>query len=175
MAKKVAKPPAREGDQYMIRMPPGLRERISQRAAANGRSTSAEIVDAIEKHLEGADRITQIWDILKKYQQDIEDVGLIRRAVLILEGAISRGDHDFYGLLTMASEDKARAERVAKLPPITAEQAAHIRALIKETDAPEDKILKLLRASSIEEIKEYDRAVWILEARGRHPKDEPPA
>ena len=45
---------------------------------------SAEIVDAIEKHLEGIDRVTQIWETLKKYQPDIEDISLIRQAVLSL-------------------------------------------------------------------------------------------
>jgi len=163
----------RSGEQYLIRMPLGLRERIAQRASQNGRSVSAEIVEAIEKHLEGAERITQIWETLKKHQQDIEDIGLIRQAVLNLEAAmgVAASDTDFYGILSRALEQRLETERVRKLPPITAEQAAHIRELIKQTAAPEDKLLQLLKASSVEEIKEYDRAVWLLQDRARRPKD----
>jgi predicted DNA-binding protein len=174
VAKKSARTRSeRSGDQYLIRMPRGLRDRIAQRASKNGRSVSAEIVEAIEKHLESADRITEIWEALKKHQQDIEDIGLIRQAVLNLEGAMEdvAKDTDFYGVLGRALAHRRETERLAKLPPITAEQAAHIRELIKQTAAPEDMLLKLLKVSCVEEIKEYDRAVWLLKARARHPKD----
>ena len=63
MAKKSArKIAAKDADQYMVRLPPGLRDRLARRAAENGRSMNTEIVDAIEKHLEGADRITKLWE-----------------------------------------------------------------------------------------------------------------
>jgi predicted DNA-binding protein len=174
VAKKSArKRPERSGEQYLIRMPPGLRDRIAQRAVENGRSVSAEIVEAIEKHLEGVDRITQIWETLKKHQQDMEDVGLIRQAVLNLEGAMAdvANDTDFYGVLSSALRHRVETERVAKLPPITAEQAAHIRELIQQMGAHEGRLLRVLNATRVEEIKEYDRAVSLLKRRGGYPKD----
>ena len=172
MAKKPAKKIAgKDADQYMLRLPVGLRDRVARRATENGRSMNTEIIEAIEKHLEGVDRVTQIWETLKKYQQDIEDIGLIRQAVLNLEGAMEDVGEDnvFYGVLRRNSAARREAERKAKLPPITAEQAAHIRSLIKQTDVPEDKLLHLLKASSIEEMKDYDRAVGILEQRRKRP------
>jgi hypothetical protein len=69
---------------------------------------------------------------------------------------------------------RLEAERLAKLPPISAEQAAHIRALIKETNEPDDALLGVLMASRIEEIKEYERAVYLLEQKmARRAKDRP--
>ena len=76
MAKKVAKAQAREGDQYMMRMPPGLRERVAQRAAANGRSMSAEIVDMIEQSLQRADRFTLLWEFFERHRTEIEMISL---------------------------------------------------------------------------------------------------
>jgi hypothetical protein len=40
-----------EWDQYLLRMPPGLRKRIAKKASENGRSVAAEIICAIEEHL----------------------------------------------------------------------------------------------------------------------------
>jgi len=38
---------------------------------------------------------------------------------------------------------------------------------------PEDKFLRAMKASSVEEIKEYDRAVQKLEQRAHHAKNPP--
>ena len=170
MAKKSArKRLERSGQQYLIRMPLGLRDRIAQRAVENGRSVSAEIVEAIEKHLEGIDRITQIWETLKKHEQDMEDIGLIRHAVLNLEGVMAdvAKDTDFYGVLRRALTQRAEKDSDANLPPITAEQAAHVRELIQQTGAPEDTLLKLLKASRVEDIKHYNLAVSFLQQKAR--------
>ena len=158
-------------DRIIVRLPDGMRDQLAKTAEANGRSVTAEVVAAIEKHLESADRVTQIWETLKKHQRDIEDIELIRQAVLSLESAMGP---NFYGVLR-TDFDRRKAEMVAKLPPISAEQAAHIRALIKETDAPEaeDWLLQILNASRIEEIKEYERALYILEGVARRAKDRP--
>ena len=172
MAKKPAKKIAgKDADQYMLRLPVGLRDRVARRATENGRSMNTEIIEAIEEHLKGVDRVTQIWEILKKHKQDIEDIGLIRQAVLNLEGAMEDVGEDnvFYGVLRRNSAVRREAERKAELPPIKAEQAAQIRALIKETNAPEETLLKLLKAPSVEEIKDFDRAVFILEERKKNP------
>ena len=42
-------------DQYMLRLPPGLRERVKERATQNGRSINTEIISALEQHLEQGD------------------------------------------------------------------------------------------------------------------------
>lgn len=49
-ARKIA---AKGAEQYMLRLPLGLRNRVARRAAANGRSMNTEIVDAVQKHLAG--------------------------------------------------------------------------------------------------------------------------
>ncbi len=158
-------------DRIIVRLPDGMRDQLADLAEANGRSMTAEVVAALERHLKGVDRVTQIWETLKKHQQDLEEIGLIRQAVLNLEGAMEEVGEDsvFYGVLRRSIADKQRAERIAKLPPITVEQAEHIRALIKETNTPEEKLLKVLKASSIEEIKDYDRVVRILEGQKSPP------
>jgi hypothetical protein len=49
-----------------------------------------------------------------------------------------------------------------------------IRALIRETEQDEDRLLKVLKASSVEDIKEFDRAMGLLEG-SRRSKENPPA
>jgi predicted DNA-binding protein len=61
---------ARKGDdQYMLRLPDGLRGRIKQHAAVNGRSLNSEIVDAIERHLERGDRLEELERRIAKLEQ----------------------------------------------------------------------------------------------------------
>jgi plasmid stability protein len=61
---------ARKGDdQYMVRLPDGLRSRIKRRAAVNGRSLNSEIVDAIERHLERGDRLDELERRIAKLEQ----------------------------------------------------------------------------------------------------------
>lgn len=47
----------KEGVHYQLRFPPGLRERIRERADANGRSINTEIIEAIEQYLERGDSL----------------------------------------------------------------------------------------------------------------------
>ena len=61
-------------DQYMLRLPPGLRERVAQKAAENGRSMNTEIVAAIEQHLSSANRVTQLWELWCKHEKNIEAI-----------------------------------------------------------------------------------------------------
>jgi predicted DNA-binding protein len=89
MAKKaVRKIVAKDADQYMLRFPAGLRDRVARRAAESGRSMNTEIIDAIEKHLESADRVTQMWDFIEKHRQDIEAIGTLWGAGEQLERSI---------------------------------------------------------------------------------------
>jgi hypothetical protein len=162
--KSVKKIAAKDADQYMLRLPPGLRDQVARRAAENGRSMNTEIIDAIEKHLKGSDRVTQLWDIFEKHRADIEAINSIRNAVLYLEHRVSRmTDGDFYGMLSRVRDEEWTAAREASLPPITAKQAATIRDLIDKTGVDEESLLRALTATSIEEIKNFEKAVTYLE------------
>jgi hypothetical protein len=161
--KSVKKIAAKNADQYMLRLPPGLRDKVARRAAENGRSMNTEIIDAIENHLRGADRVTQLWETFEKHRANIEAIGLIWDAVDHLEDTVrglTRGD--FRGVLDRARDKELEAARQAKLPPITAEQAATIRDLIKESAMSETALLELLAVGSIEKIKDFEKAVTIL-------------
>lgn len=147
----------------MLRLPPGLRDQVARRAAENGRSMNTEIIDAIEKHLRDADRITQLWEAFEKHRANIEAIGLIWDAVDHLEHTVGRlTDGDFRGVLNRARDEEREAARQAKLPPITAEQAAEIRDLLNDSGRDEAWLLKGLPAASIEEIKDFEKAVAFL-------------
>ena len=49
MAKKAMRPAGRGSDQFVIRFPEGMRDKIAKLAAANGRSINAELIDRLEK------------------------------------------------------------------------------------------------------------------------------
>jgi predicted DNA-binding protein len=167
--KSVKKIAARDADQYMLRLPPGLRDQVARRAAENGRSMNTEIIDAIEKHLRDADRVSQLWEAFEKHRANIEAIDLIFNAVDHLEykvGELSGGA--FYGVLSRARDEENEAARQARLPPITAEQAATIRNLITETGVNEDTLLNAQAAASIEEIKDFEKAVDYLKRWRRH-------
>ena len=65
---------------------PGLRDRVARRAAENGRSMNTEIVEAIEHHLTRADRVTQLWELFGKHQENIEAIPVISSAIEDIEG-----------------------------------------------------------------------------------------
>jgi predicted DNA-binding protein len=158
--KKIA---SKNADQYMLRLPPGLRDQVARRAAENGRSMNTEIIDAIENHLRGADRVTQLWEAFEKQRANIEAIGLIWSAVDHLEQMIGKlTGGDFHGVLNTARDKEQKAARQAKLPPITAKQAATIRDLINETGVDEASLLRALAAVSIDEIKDFEKAKTYL-------------
>ena len=55
-----------------------------------------------------------------------------------------------------------REAHEASMPPITAKQAAIIRGLLEEEKLDEAKLLAYMRASSIEEIRDFEKAVGII-------------
>jgi hypothetical protein len=57
MTKKDEGKPA---DKYIVRFPKGMRSKMAKLAAANGRSMNAEIVTALEKHLEHDDKLASL-------------------------------------------------------------------------------------------------------------------
>lgn len=66
--------PGREADQFMLRLPPGMRERIRTQADARGRSMNAEIVAALaDIYPEPADPLAQTWEHLDTLARQIRD------------------------------------------------------------------------------------------------------
>jgi hypothetical protein len=63
---------SKNDDQYMLRLPDGLRERIKRHATINGRSLNTEIVDAIERHLERTNRLDEFEQRLTRLEQHIQ-------------------------------------------------------------------------------------------------------
>jgi hypothetical protein len=57
VTKKPRKSPGRGSDQFVIRLPEGMRDRIAKLAMANGRSMNAELVDRLEKSLVDSDSL----------------------------------------------------------------------------------------------------------------------
>jgi Arc-like DNA binding domain len=174
MAKKSAnKIAGKDAEQYMLRLPAGLRDKVARRAAENGRSMNTEIIDAIEKHLEGTDRISQLWEMFEKHREHIEAIPLVWAAVENIEHHLEKsGEGESPAGLTTWRRQKEHGAREAARPPITADQARQIRALLKETGADETKLLKAMKASSIEDIRNFDRAFYLLDQR-RGDQDPP--
>jgi predicted DNA-binding protein len=167
MAKKSAnKIAGKDAEQYMLRLPAGLRDKVARRAAENGRSMNTEIIDAIEKYLEGIDRLSQLWELFERHREDIEAIPRIWAAVENIEGYLERaGEGESPARLTTWRRRREYETRMASLRPISAEQAATVRRLIKETEANEATLLRILKAPTIEQIKDFDRVISILEPR----------
>jgi predicted DNA-binding protein len=156
--KTVKKIATKDADQYMLRLPPGLRDQVARRAAENGRSMNTEIIDAIEKHLRDADRVTKLWDLFEQHRENLEAIPHIWDAVEYLEDQMGRLTGDSTGPLTEWRYEKERAAR----PPITAEQVAQIRGIVKELDVDEARFVERLRVPSVEAIKDFSLAMGLL-------------
>jgi hypothetical protein len=82
MAKKVAKPPGRGSDQFVLRMPDGMRDKIALAAKARGRSMNAELVDRLEKSMDDSDNlkdlentVADLWERVERLEDKVfEDV-----------------------------------------------------------------------------------------------------
>jgi predicted DNA-binding protein len=168
VAKRKEKPESiHDRDRIIVRLPDGMRDKITNMAQANGRSMTAEVIAALEQHLQGADRISKMWDFFELHRENIESIPIATAAVENLENYTSRVEGEFRPILFRYRQAKEREARKAALPPITSEQADEIRRLVKETGASEAPFLKLLRVASFEEIKDFKEAVNLLEARRR--------
>jgi Arc-like DNA binding domain len=51
---------AHDLDRIIIRLPEGMREKVAGLAAANGRSMTAEVVAALERHLQHDDKLASV-------------------------------------------------------------------------------------------------------------------
>ena len=85
-------------DRIIVRLPDGMRDDLAALAESNGRSMTSEVVAAIEKHLKGVDRVTQLWEFFERHRQQIEEIALVRAAVENLEVFAGRTG-DFHGVL----------------------------------------------------------------------------
>lgn len=66
MAKKVV---GRGADQFVVRLPTGMRQQIAKMAGANARSMNTEIILALEKHIEDGDPITELREKVDKLEE----------------------------------------------------------------------------------------------------------
>jgi predicted DNA-binding protein len=74
MAKQTASTrPGRGADQFIVRMPDGMRDRIAALARVNGRSMNAEIVAALERYIQDEDSIPMLWDRIEKLESMVRD------------------------------------------------------------------------------------------------------
>ena len=152
----------------MLRLPPGLRDRVARRAAENGRSMNTEIVEAIERHLTGADRVTRLWEFFEKHQENIEAIRWILPAIRLIEGYLENVQGALSDLekgtgfgydpgsppeVAHTWADRNRPDTdVARLPLITADEVQIIKALLKETGG-EETFLAILGTPRIEDFR----------------------
>jgi hypothetical protein len=179
LGERIKKIAAKDADQYMLRLPPGLRDRVARRAAENGRSMNTEIVEAIKRHLIGADRVTQLWEFFGKHQENIEAIRWILPAIRLIENYLD----DVQGALRSLEEgtgfgyDPGSPPGVAntwaaqpdtdlaRLPLITADEVQIIKALLKETGGEEETFLAILGTPRIEDIRGFEGAMKVLGER----------
>lgn len=80
--RKPVRPSSRTADKFIIRLPPGMRERITHGATVNRRSMNSEIIirlqrsfeqasllESSETELEGAELSLREWKLLKQFRQ----------------------------------------------------------------------------------------------------------
>jgi hypothetical protein len=145
VAKKVAKKIAAKDAQCMLRLPLGLRDEVVARAAQNGRSMNTEIIEAIERHLQGADRITRLWEFFERHRESIESVPLLLTAVENLEISAERSG-EFHGVLQRRQE--------AAQPSVTGEPAERLKAAIEAMRTHSRDFEERIRAAKCEEQKD---------------------
>jgi predicted DNA-binding protein len=161
-------------DRIIVRLPDGMRDRLAAIAEANGRSMTAEVVAAIEQHLQGTDRITQLWEFFGKHSENIEAIPQILAAVEQIEIYLSHqsAEGDTPAVLRNWGRQKQRDAREAALPLVTADQVQTIKALLNETGVDEARFLALMRKPRIEEIRDFEWAIGLLKAKKRHERSE---
>ena len=70
----------KDADQFLLRLPDGLRARIEERANESGRSLNTEIIAAIEHHLTRANLFDELVARVDKLEQRVnQPVGGQRR------------------------------------------------------------------------------------------------
>lgn len=75
--------PSRHADQFLVRMPAGLRDRIAVTAKQNGRSMNAEIVSTLEGFYPAEPSVDELLSHLQMFAND-ELRGFGRSRVLLM-------------------------------------------------------------------------------------------
>lgn len=63
--------PSRKLDQYIVRFPDGMRDKLKNAAKDNKRSMNAEIVERLERSFESEETISYLQDLLAKARREI--------------------------------------------------------------------------------------------------------
>jgi len=132
----------------MLRLPPSLRDKVAARAAQNNRSMNTEILEAIEHHLQGADRITRLWEFFEQHRENIESVPLLRTAIENVEVFVERSG-EFSGGLRALHGDPEAAQ-----PSVTDEPAERLKAAIEAMRTHSLDFEERIRATQREEQNE---------------------
>ena len=74
MAKKAKRPVGRGSDQFVIRFPEGMRDRIANLAAAHGRSMNAELIDRLEKSMVDSDNLKNLETEVAELWAKLDDI-----------------------------------------------------------------------------------------------------
>lgn len=85
MAKPYKRPPNGASDKFLVRLPPGMRERIALAAQRNGRTLTAEIVDVLEREFPPVPSISDIFeqiDFLSKMYDYSKDDDITNREMM---------------------------------------------------------------------------------------------
>jgi hypothetical protein len=67
--------PSRTADQFVVRLPDGMRDRIAESAKANKRSMNAEIVARLQESFSPVSREGTLEDAIKIFQAEAEKMG----------------------------------------------------------------------------------------------------
>jgi hypothetical protein len=70
---KLKKSPGRGSDQFVLRFPDGMRDRIASLAAENGRSMNAEIISRLEQTFENDETVLELWRKVEKLEEMVKD------------------------------------------------------------------------------------------------------
>lgn len=134
-------------DQYLIRLPDGMRLKLSKLAEANGRSMNAEIVSALEQHLTGSDRLSAIESSIQNHHRTVQELEARMRTL-----------ENFATAAQVRNIQELRTTEKG----LTLREAAELRALLKRTGVSEARLLEKLAAPSIEEIQDFGDALSAL-------------
>lgn len=99
--------PIREMDTIMIRVPDGMKNRVAERARANGRSMGSEVLSILEAAMDeaGSTRIRELEALIKALDEELE---LLDRRVQDLKARREAASHE---LMRRTMVNKVRARK----------------------------------------------------------------
>jgi hypothetical protein len=121
-------------DQFMLRLPDGMRDKLAKMAEANGRSMNAEILSALEQHLAGTDRLSAIEAFIQKHRTNIEAVGSIGNLVELEARVTTLENHAASAVAArMVDIIKKQSDFSQQLAGLTAPEAEQFRELLRKS------------------------------------------